>query len=124
MSMTISIREAILKALQFKKTGDEFSLIQVTEMVTSYREKLTTDGSVSRRLREFNAGKHDAASDIVFRWDVVRDGVYKIIRMDPKSVTTIPDTGIETVYMPPPAETERMKHAFKPVEGDGDYRLF
>ena len=126
MPITISIREAILKALQFKKTGDDFSLIQVTEMVTSYREKLTTDGSVSRRLREFNAGKHDISSGLVFRCDAVKDGVYRITCMEPKSVTVVPDTGTSpdagtTTYTPP---AEQVRQEFKPVDRKEDGYLF
>jgi len=85
-------------------------------MVTSYRGKLTTDGSVSRRLREFNAGKHDRMSDVILRWDVVDDGVYRITRMDPKPVE-----GSAVVYSPPP---EQMSPEFKPVDREGGYSLF
>ena len=109
----MSIREAILKALKLKKEGDTFGILCLTGMVSSYRGTVT-DGSVSRRVREFNAGKHDKMSDIIFRCESINDGVYRITRMDPKPATPV-------VYARP---EERLVPVLPPVDGNTEYKLF
>jgi hypothetical protein len=81
----ITVDEAIIKALyeKFEGCGDhviggKFGLIELTDIVSRYRTKWTTDGTVSRRLREFNESlcKHGW----VLKWEVVSSGVYRIVK--------------------------------------------
>jgi hypothetical protein len=85
----MTICEAIIEAIKGYGNGDTFSLIELTELIGYIRGKLTTDGSVSRRLREFNSGKYDKLGHIL-RWQVERGGVYKIVQNSPISEVIYP----------------------------------
>jgi hypothetical protein len=102
----ITVDEAIIKALyeKFKGCGDHvigqtFGLIELTDIVSRYRTKWTTDGTVSRRLREFNESL--CKGKWVLKWEVVSSGVYRIVKFhkiqivgeEPESVT---QTVVET----------------------------
>lgn len=106
--------QAILKALQFKNTGDDFSIAHITEMIKGYRGQWTGDENVSRRLREFNAGEHDRKANVIFRCENIKDGVYRITRMDPKPAAPV-------VYAQP---EERLAPVLPPVDGNTEYKLF
>jgi len=77
----MNVREAILEALKFKSEGDIFSLLDLTRQVSEIRKKWTTDGTVSRYLRFFNEGFFDKYG-VVLRYDVVKNGVYRIIQKE------------------------------------------
>jgi hypothetical protein len=104
----------------FDKDGNPLE-IGITERVEYLRKITVTDSTVSRRLREFNAGEYDLSSGIVFRWELVNDCWCKIIRLEPfleitdAITTTNPDKRTTTnVYKPQPE-----KVSFRPVEGKG-----
>lgn len=106
------IRTAILTALENYKVGDKFSLIGLTEKVVFYRGKWTTDGTVSRYLRWFNEGNFDKYG-VIFRWEVVRAGVYKITK---KEKVQSPQNNTEQSFS--------SQYQFKPVERNGEFYLF
>lgn len=74
----MTIYEAIIEALNGYNKGETFSLIGLTEKVEIIRGKIVTDGCVSRRLMEMNKGKKDILLNHILRYDVARDGVYRI----------------------------------------------
>jgi len=77
----MNVREAILEALKFKSEGDIFSLLDLTKQVSELLGRWITDGTISRYLRFFNEGFFDRHG-IIFRYEVVKNGVYRIIQKE------------------------------------------
>ena len=109
----MTVREAILKALENYRVGDTFSLIGLTEKVEFYRNKWVTDGTVSRYLRWFNEGEFDHYG-VIFRWEVVKAGVYRITRKEKVEVNSGQSS----------SGSQDFSYQFKPVERDGELYLF
>lgn len=111
----MTVREAILKALESYKIGDVFSLLSLTEKVEFYRGKWVTDGTVSRYLRWFNEGVFDRYG-IIFRWKVIKPGVYRIIRKEKL------EKNQEGTSQNFPSYSSQ--YQFKPVKRNGEFYLF
>jgi hypothetical protein len=125
----MKIWEAILKTVEPYPVGHEFGLLKrgfkytdengeivetgLVEMVRMLTGKLISDGTITRRLREFVFEKKYDNGGRVFRWKVVRHGWYQITENKKPEVTLEEDVN----HQP-------QRVWFEPVERDGKFCLF
>ena len=91
----MTLWKAILQAVECCPVGHEFGLmfggfrqmdeygqsceVGLVERVCEMLGKRVSDGNISRRMREFNAGDYDGRAGRIFRYEVVDHCWYRIV---------------------------------------------